>query len=202
MNLSIQKFTIVNFCSLAQINQNKNSNFLQQGEFMFWERFYKLCEENKKKPLQIVNQLNIAAGSITKWKNGAIPSGSNLCLIADYFNVSVDYLLGRTTIKENEYEDFDFIYGIYEGILKEKNGDLKLKILFMKLGMNEKNAENATYIIKHLKTNQEPIKIENVEITDEDWKEEEYNNEHPEIRLNRIKKLEEELEKLENEDKQ
>lgn len=156
------------------------------------DRIKNLCITKGVSINQMLKETNLNKSVIDNIKKGSIPSIDKIEKIADYFNVSVDYLLGRTTIKENEYE----------GILKEKNGDLKLKILFMKLGMNEKNAENATYIIKHLKTNQEPIKIENVEITDEDWKEEEYNNEHPEIRLNRIKKLEEELEKLENEDKQ
>ena len=60
---------------------------------MFWENFYSLCENNNEKPLNVVTKLSIGHGSITKWKNGAVPNGKNLQKIADYFNVSVDYLL-------------------------------------------------------------------------------------------------------------
>jgi transcriptional regulator with XRE-family HTH domain len=62
---------------------------------MFWDRFFNLCEKNGKRPLNIVRELGIASGSITRWKNGSIPSGLSLQKIADYFDVSVDYLLGK-----------------------------------------------------------------------------------------------------------
>ncbi len=62
---------------------------------MFWERFYSLCLEKGTKPLPVVKELSIATGSITKWKNGTIPNGTTLQKIADYFGVTVDYLLGN-----------------------------------------------------------------------------------------------------------
>ena len=62
---------------------------------MFWEIFYQLCTNAKMKPLQVVRQIGISHGSITKWKQGATPSGVSLQKIANYFNVSVDYLLGK-----------------------------------------------------------------------------------------------------------
>lgn len=62
---------------------------------MFWEIFYNLCLDAKMKPLQVVKQIGISHGSITKWKNGAVPSGTSLQKIADYFDVTVDYLLGK-----------------------------------------------------------------------------------------------------------
>lgn len=62
---------------------------------MFWNRFFYLCERYTIKPLNVVKALNIGAGSITNWKNGTIPNGETLSKIADYFNVSIDYLLGR-----------------------------------------------------------------------------------------------------------
>lgn len=63
---------------------------------MFWERFYDLCIQHNTKPIPVVKQLLIATGSVTKWKKGTIPSGETLTKIADYFHVSVDYLLGKT----------------------------------------------------------------------------------------------------------
>jgi transcriptional regulator with XRE-family HTH domain len=61
---------------------------------MFWDVFYDLCLKANKKPLQVVKEIGSAAGSITQWKNGGIPSGITLIKISKYFNVSIDYLLG------------------------------------------------------------------------------------------------------------
>lgn len=62
---------------------------------MFWEIFYFLCTDAGMKPLQVVKQIGISHGSITKWKQGATPNGTSLQKLADFFNVSVDYLLGK-----------------------------------------------------------------------------------------------------------
>lgn len=58
---------------------------------MFWKNFYCLCEKNGIKPLHVVSELGIAAGSITKWKNGTIPSTKNIQKIANYFHVEAEY---------------------------------------------------------------------------------------------------------------
>lgn len=70
---------------------------------MFWNQFYDLCEKNKTKPLNVVKVLKIGVGSITSWKNGTTPNGETLLKIADYFNVSIDYLMGRDMpVKDTE----------------------------------------------------------------------------------------------------
>ena len=61
----------------------------------FWETYEKLCLNVGKKPTQAGRELSISPASITQWKNGSIPSGEKLIQIADYFGVSIDYLLGR-----------------------------------------------------------------------------------------------------------
>lgn len=63
---------------------------------MFWERFYGLCENAGTKPNPVAKKIGIASATITKWKQGAIPSSEYVQLVAEYFNVSTDYLLGRT----------------------------------------------------------------------------------------------------------
>lgn len=60
---------------------------------MFWEIFYSLCEKNGLKPFQVVQQVGIAAGSITKWKNGSVPSGASLQKLSSFFGVTTDYLI-------------------------------------------------------------------------------------------------------------
>lgn len=63
---------------------------------MFWDRFYQLCIKQNTKPNPVAKDLGISSGVLTKWKSGGIPNGETLSKIADYFGVSVDYLLGRT----------------------------------------------------------------------------------------------------------
>lgn len=64
---------------------------------MFWERLCKLCEERKVKPNTVAKALGLSNSTTTKWKQrGSLPSGEALIKIADYFDCSVDYLLGRT----------------------------------------------------------------------------------------------------------
>lgn len=68
---------------------------------MFWERFSELCEKAGTKPNPVGKEIGISSGIITKWKNEkTLPNGETLLKIAIYFNVSVDYLLGRTNCPE------------------------------------------------------------------------------------------------------
>ena len=67
---------------------------------MFWTRFTQLCNQNNTTPTVVVKQLKIAVGSVTKWKNGSIPNSTTLQKLADYFGVTVDYLLGKEQEKK------------------------------------------------------------------------------------------------------
>ena len=68
----------------------------------FWCVFEKLCERANKRPNPVGKEIGVASGTIAKWKAGTIPNGETLIQIADYFNVTIDYLLGRAdTPKEN-----------------------------------------------------------------------------------------------------
>ncbi len=54
---------------------------------------------NKKKIYQkeLASYLNVSIGTISNYENGVhTPDLSTLCKLADYFDVSTDYLLGRT----------------------------------------------------------------------------------------------------------
>lgn len=63
---------------------------------MFWEKYISLCEENNISPNGAAKVIGVSNATCTKWKNGATPTGEVLLLVANYFDCSVDYLLGRT----------------------------------------------------------------------------------------------------------
>lgn len=63
----------------------------------FYETLYKLMKENHLTSKQLSESLKIGKNQIKYWKdNGNIPSGDTLIALSDYFDVSIDYLLGRT----------------------------------------------------------------------------------------------------------
>ena len=63
---------------------------------MFWEIFEKLCKEKGMSPNAVAKDLSIASGTVTEWKKGKrTPQNATLKKIAEYFNVSVNYLLER-----------------------------------------------------------------------------------------------------------
>jgi len=62
---------------------------------MFQERFVELLQN--KTAYQIAKETGITNSRLSRWRNfGELPSAENLIKLADYFDVSVDYLLGRT----------------------------------------------------------------------------------------------------------
>lgn len=54
----------------------------------------KLVNKRKMSIAELERKLDLSNGQIKRWEKSA-PNGNHLKLVADYFNVSVDYLLGR-----------------------------------------------------------------------------------------------------------
>ncbi|HEW9889838.1 TPA: helix-turn-helix transcriptional regulator [Streptococcus pneumoniae] len=73
------------------------------------DRIRSLANDRKVTLAELERNLNFSNGSLRKWETST-PSGDKIEKIADYFNVSTDYLLGRTdnpTIA-NKKEQFFF----------------------------------------------------------------------------------------------
>lgn len=61
---------------------------------MFWENFLVECAKKQKTPAGVVEELGISNSMPTSWKKGAIPRTKTQKLIADYFGISVEELMG------------------------------------------------------------------------------------------------------------
>lgn len=61
---------------------------------MFWTQYQFLCQSVGKSPNGVAKEIGLSSGSVTFWKNGKIPKSDTLKKIADYFGVTVDFLLG------------------------------------------------------------------------------------------------------------
>ncbi|MDE5754585.1 MAG: helix-turn-helix domain containing protein [Oscillospiraceae bacterium] len=63
---------------------------------MFYERFIQLCDENSEKPTNVLKAIGASSGNLKNWKAGASVKSDILMQISEHFNVSIDYLLGKT----------------------------------------------------------------------------------------------------------
>ncbi len=85
---------------------------------MFSDILESLLYEKGITASKMLSDLGLNKSSVLNWKTrGTIPSGSVLQKIADYFNVSVDYLLGKTDQKEKSpsISDEDIKFALFGG---------------------------------------------------------------------------------------
>lgn len=76
------------------------------GNSILGTRIKNLREEKSITQLQLSKILNIGNTTLSQYESGKrVPSDSIKKAIADYFNVSIDYLLGRTDKKEPNTEN-------------------------------------------------------------------------------------------------
>ena len=64
----------------------------------FYDNLSELCKINGITVSGLLAELKMSASNKQKWQNGATVNSSVLMKIADYFNVSVDYLVGLSDI--------------------------------------------------------------------------------------------------------
>ena len=80
-------------------------DFLLGEEKMFYETLLSLCKENNITPTGLALKIGCSNATAAKWKKGSIPNGTTLQKIANYFNVSVDFLLGKSTGESQDQAD-------------------------------------------------------------------------------------------------
>lgn len=68
-------------------------------EILIAKRIKDLMKNEKLTQMQLANALGIGQSSVSDWINAkSEPSIENLWKLADFFDVSVDYLIGRKEI--------------------------------------------------------------------------------------------------------
>lgn len=98
------KFEFSNFCHVAQ---NRGA------KIMFFDRYTALCKKLGKTPTGVALELNVSRATVNYWKNGNAPKQKILLKIADYFGVTVDYLLGNEKTSANNGEGNKSTYKIF-----------------------------------------------------------------------------------------
>lgn len=63
--------------------------------FVFYDIYVGLCNQKGISPSKAAELVGLSRTSVVKWKAGTIPSGATLNSLAQFFNVTVDYLMGN-----------------------------------------------------------------------------------------------------------
>ena len=114
---------------------------------MFYDIYKNLCESIGKSATAVAIDLDISRGTVSNWKNkGASPNGEILQKIADYFDISVDYLLSGETKKSPDTMSEDEEIMEYLNELKNNPG---MRILFSKAkGATKEDLEKVVKMIE------------------------------------------------------
>ena len=96
----------------------------------FYEIFVQECQKRGVKPGRAAESCGINRSNVTNWKNGGYtPRGDALQRIADYFGVTVDYLLGNekapTPKGERTVSDDDMKFALWGDVSDIDDGDLE-----------------------------------------------------------------------------
>lgn len=89
---------------------------------MFWDNYVKLCNSVGKAPSVVAEEIGIkSTGTVPGWKKGAVPRQSALVKLAEYFGVTVGYLLGYEQQKKPIAQDDGLTEDQVRAIEKIKN---------------------------------------------------------------------------------
>lgn len=110
----------------------------EQGETfsnVFWERYTELCKAVGKSPNVVANEIGIkSSGTVTGWKNGAMPRVGVLSKLAMYFDVSVQDLTGEQKEKPSpiveEGQDDDMLEKEFMRWFRVQSPDRQKEVLF------------------------------------------------------------------------
>ena len=73
-----------------------------------YERFLQLLKEHNITTYKVCKDTNITQTSLSSWKTGkSTPKIDKLQKIAAYFNVSLEWLMGNTDIRENNSSNLE-----------------------------------------------------------------------------------------------
>lgn len=111
-----------------------------------YEIFKQLLQKYNVTPYKVAKETGITQSTLSDWKRGrSTPKSDNMKKIADYFGVSVDYLMtGNDEKPEERPNPFSGIKGIYLSYAKEAQDsgidpdDIKLAIDTIKRLRGEK----------------------------------------------------------------
>jgi transcriptional regulator with XRE-family HTH domain len=98
---------------------------------MFYDTLTQLCKAMGVKLTPLPNELGLSPSAIARWRDGAVPNGSTLKILADYFDVTTDYLLGLETRGDFDERRLDgLLFALYKEAHDLTDGEKRRVIEF------------------------------------------------------------------------
>ena len=96
---------------------------------MYYEKFQKLCDAKGVKPSEVSRATGVATATLSSWKSGKYTPGiDKLKKIADYFDVSVEYL--THDVKNSQHQTGYYLNDETAQIAQEVFENRELRALF------------------------------------------------------------------------
>lgn len=109
---------------------------------MFFDRLSELCIAKGVSAYKACTDIGLNRAAVAKWKTGSQPNSVTVAKLADYFNVSVDFLLGKNentpTLAEKDErnisnDDLKFaLWGTCENVTDEDLDDVRRYAAFLR----------------------------------------------------------------------
>lgn len=97
---------------------------VERGDYMFAENLKLLRKTKGLTQTQFASTFNISTGTIAMWETGKrMPDSETLKRIAQFFNVSIDYLLDNEKKLPDEFGSLDDVYFSLAKELQDKEID-------------------------------------------------------------------------------
>ena len=93
-------------------------------EIRFTENFIELCEQSNLNQKQIAKEIGINQSQISRYLKGILPDIKTVVKIADYFNHSIDYMIGLIDNEEKTSKkgyNPSMFYKNYQYLLNKNN---------------------------------------------------------------------------------
>ena len=116
---------------------------------MFKKIFIDLCNKKGIAPTAVCRAVGLSNATFTCWTEESVPRRATLQRIADYFGVTVDYLLGKEEKPATESDELN-------EYLEELKNRSEMRMLFsLAKGATKEDVERAVAIIEALRKNED-----------------------------------------------
>lgn len=145
LNYSNRQYDNLNFSNFVEYIQKERFEFMQTLYDSVYDSILKEMQKQNRTQKELTDYLNVSKSTFTDWKNGKSKSFmKHLPEIAKFFQVSVDYLLGKTDKKNKTAPEEQSLTDEQEALLNYcsdlSNDDLEKVIDYIELLKLKNNA--------------------------------------------------------------
>ena len=111
----------------------------------FYDKYRELCEQRGVAPTRAALDMGFSKSAVMKWKDGYVPQYKTMQKIAEYFNISADFLMGIS-------EDMPKVAPDVQELIEEYNTRPEMKMLFKATqGVTAEDIERAAKFLEAMK---------------------------------------------------